>query len=91
MTHAAGESSPGRLPPGTNAVVLAASEDQLAELHEELARAGVPHVTVVESDPPYVGRLMAIGVEPRPRGEVRRHLSSYPLLRERKEVVQEVD
>jgi hypothetical protein len=83
VTHAAGESSPGNLPTGTNAVVLGVEPNELFILLEQLRRDEVPHAAIIESDPPYDGQLMAIGIEPRPRAELRRYVSSFPLLRER--------
>lgn len=85
MCHAAGESCAplGRdLPAGTRAVVLAAPDERtLSLLADRLARAGVRHALVVESDAPLAGQLVAIGLRPAPREEVRRHVSSLPLLR----------
>lgn len=81
VVHAAGESSPGNLDPGTNAVVLAATPGQLADLERRLARAGVPHVAIREPDEPWCGALCAIGLEPvQDRAAVRPLLSSLPLL-----------
>ena len=42
--------------------------------------AGVAHRAIRESDPPYDGELLAIGLEPAPREEVRAFVSSLPLL-----------
>lgn len=80
VTHAAGESSPGNLPPGTNAVVLGVAPNELFMLLERLRDARIKHAAIIESAPPYDGQLMAIGIEPRPRNELRRFVSSYPLL-----------
>jgi len=81
ITHAAGESVEEPVPSGTSAVVLAvADEEGLRRLSEALG--AIPHKVVRESDPPYTGQLMAIGVEPvADRKHVRRWLSSIPLLR----------
>jgi len=81
VTHAAGESSPGHLSPGTYAVVLQAGSEALSELEERLVDAGVPHRAIRESDPPYEGDLLAIGLAPAPRDKVRKYVSSLPLLR----------
>ena len=81
VTHAAGESSPGKLPAGTYAVVLSATPEQLKSLSERLTDAGVRHRTIIEHDGDLAGQVTAIGVEPRPRSELRRWFSSYPLLR----------
>jgi peptidyl-tRNA hydrolase len=82
VTHAAGESSPGGLKPGTNAVVLAVrSEAELAALDRRLAQEGVEHVTICEPDPPWNGALTALGLPPTAdRGRLRPFLSSLPLL-----------
>ncbi|MHC4507740.1 MAG: peptidyl-tRNA hydrolase [Planctomycetota bacterium] len=81
VTHAAGESSTGNLNPGTYAVVLQADAQALLELEQLLRDQCVPHRAIRESDPPYEGALMAIGLEPCRRKEVERHVSSLPLLR----------
>lgn len=81
VTHAAGESSPGDLSPGTYAVVLQADSALLVELEQQLTRDGVAHRAIRESDPPYAGQLMAIGLRPAPRKEVQGHVSSLPLLK----------
>lgn len=82
MVHAAGESSPGNLKPGTYAVALAASsERELADLADRLEAAGEPVHRVVESHGRYAGQLMAIGLEPGPKSERGRLLSHLPLLR----------
>lgn len=56
-------------------------EAALAALSRRLVLAGVAHVRIVENDPPFANQLTAIGLVPAPRGEVKRHLSSLPLLR----------
>ncbi len=82
LVHAAGESSPGNLPHDTHAIVLSVpSEPALAALAERLTKAGVAHVVINEPDAPWNGALMAIGVVPGRRSELRRHLSSLPLLK----------
>lgn len=82
LVHAAGESS-DRLPSRTNAVVLEVpGEEELVALATGLASRGIGHVVIRESDPPYTGQAMAIGLEPvRDRTEVRRVLSHLPLLK----------
>lgn len=82
LTHAAGESSPGKLPSGTRAIVLAVdSERALALLEERLRQAGLDHVAIREPDPPWSGALMAIGLMPvRTTAQVRRVLARLPLL-----------
>lgn len=65
VVHAAGESSPGRLPAGTRAVVLAARDEaHLAALALALRRLAIPHHPIREPDPPHLGALMAIGIVP---------------------------
>lgn len=81
VCHAAGESSTGDLGRGTFAVVLQADKAALISLEQYLQGVGIKHKAIRESDEPYTGDIMAIGLAPAPREEVRRHLSSYPLLR----------
>lgn len=81
LVHAAGESSPGGLPSGTYAVALHATHAQLAHLAMRLRASGVPHACVHEPDAPWCGALMAIGLVPAPREEVRRLVSSLPLVK----------
>lgn len=65
MVHAAGESSPGNLSEGTNAVVLeVVGERELLELADKLSVAGVGHRLIREPDPPWLGQATAIGLEP---------------------------
>lgn len=87
VAHAAGESSPGNLDPGTYAVVLdARSEQELAAVERRLQLAGIAHVAVREPDAPYLGALTAIGLVPvQDRATARRALSSLPLLGKRTE------
>ena len=75
------ESSPGDLSAGTYAVVLQADADGLLELEQRLQDGCVPHRAIRENDPPYAGQLLAIGLTPGPKKEVRKHVSSLPLLR----------
>lgn len=44
-------------------------------------REGVRHKCVVESDEPYAGQMMAIGIVPQERTKVRKLLSNLPLVR----------
>lgn len=57
------------------------SEQDLDQLAQKLEAASQPVVRVVESDGPYAGQLMALGIEPGPKSQRRRFLSSLPLLR----------
>lgn len=82
IVHAAGESVPHRMSDGTHAVVLTVpDEPSLVAARERLVLACVPHKPIFETDPPYSGQLMAIGVEPGRKEDLRRHLSSLPLLK----------
>jgi peptidyl-tRNA hydrolase len=80
--HAAGESSPGDLDPGTYAVVLDAKDERaLAALERKFQKAGIPHVAIREPDKPWNNALTAIGLVPtRNRDAIRRLTSSMPLL-----------
>lgn len=80
--HAAGESSPGNLAEGTYAVVLITpNETELCTVADRLEKAGIKLVRIHEPDAPYAGALMALGLVPRRKGELRKHLSSLPLLK----------
>lgn len=87
IVHAAGESSPGNIDFGTNAVVLSVlTEAALAVIERQLQRAGIQHVAIREPDAPYNGALTAIGLVPiRDRSKVKPLLNKLPLLgKERK-------
>jgi hypothetical protein len=77
--HAAGESTPDRVPPNTVAVALAARDQaHLLELRAALVAAGITHVLIAECD----GEPMAIGCEPtRDRLKMRKVLSRIPLIK----------
>jgi peptidyl-tRNA hydrolase len=77
--HAAGESSPGNLPAGTYAIVLACAA--LEALSAKLKEAGVSHHLIVENDGLFAGEATALGVVPGRRSILKKHFSSYPLLR----------
>lgn len=82
LVHAAGESSPGGLPSGTHAVVLTVpGEQELREVSAKLKAAEIVHVRIEEPDAPWHGALMALGLVPARKEDVRRHLSSLPLLK----------
>jgi hypothetical protein len=82
LVHAAGESSPGNLSPGTYAIALAAkSEIQLLTLEKRLISQGIPHAAIREVDLPWDGQLMAIGIAPCDRSIVRKEVSQLPLIR----------
>lgn len=82
LVHAAGESSPTRVPIGTNAVVLSVpNEVALMALAWRLTAAGVPHTVIYEPDAPWLGQATAIGLDPiADRSALRPLLSSLPLL-----------
>jgi hypothetical protein len=80
--HAAGESSPGGLLAGTYAVVLAVPDElTLAREADRLEKAGVELVRIHEPDAPYDGALMALGVLPGRKEDLRRHFACLPLLK----------
>jgi len=82
LVHAAGESSPGNLPEGTHAFVLSVPDEAaLRAVSGRLKLAGVAFTRVYEPDAPWNGALMALGLVPRRKEELRRHLSSLPLLK----------
>ena len=83
LVHAAGESSPGNLPPSAYAIVLAVpDESALTRLAVRLGATGVRFKAIREPDVPWNNALMAIGVLPALRSELRRHFANLPLLRE---------
>lgn len=82
LLHAAGESSPGNLPPNTHAVVLMVEdEQQLLALESTLLAAGVRMFPIREPDAPWCGALMAIGFPPQLRAGLRDHLRHLPLMK----------
>jgi peptidyl-tRNA hydrolase len=81
VCHAAGESSPGNLPAGTYAVVLAADKQRLELLEHKLQLAGLPHRSIRENDPPYSGELLAIGICPALKKEVKHYVSDLALVK----------
>lgn len=82
VIHAAGESSPGNLPGDVHAVALAAKDEaELLALEGRLTSAGIHHHAIRETDAPYSGALMSLGIPPCDRSTVKRVLSAFPLLR----------
>lgn len=82
IVHAAGESSPGNLPEGTHAIVLAVpGELELESVATRLKAAGIQFVRIEEPDAPFHGALMALGLRPARKEVLRRALSSLPLLK----------
>ena len=80
--HAAGESSPGNLPAGTNVVLLGVPDEAaLEQLAKKLRAGGLTITRIEEPDPPWNGQLMALGIAPGRREVLQRHLSSLPLLK----------
>ena len=61
--------------------LVAKDEAQLRQLAETLTRSGLPHHTIIESDPPYTDQAMAIGIPPMERKHLKRYLSEFPLLK----------
>lgn len=82
LIHAAGQSSPGNLGDGTYAVALTVPDEAaLRKLGGILQAAGLPHHTAIESDAPYTGQAMAIGIFPCDRKILKPYLSQLPLLK----------
>ncbi len=82
IIHAAGESSPGNLAAGTFAIALGVpGQAALVVEAERLERRGVKLVRIYEPDAPHDGALMALGLVPARKEELRRHVSSLPKLR----------
>lgn len=61
--------------------MLQADSGGLRELEDRLVEAGVAHRAIRETDPPFSGDLLAIGLAPALRTDVRKYVSSLPLLR----------
>jgi hypothetical protein len=82
-THAAGESAhrAPSLPADTHAVVLKAEDEQaLLRLEAELRLRGTVHVGIREPDAPWLGALMAIGLQPCARDKaLKRIMRDFPL------------
>lgn len=71
------------LPPHTFAVVLAAKDEMtLAEAELLLKEKGIEHVAIREPDEPWNGQLMAIGIVPAPKSDLKKILQKYPLLKQ---------
>lgn len=81
--HAVAESTPSQLPPESIAVALQATDElHLRAVSRDLSAREVPHHVVVETDGPYAGQAMAIGIRPtRDRRAVRKAVSGLPLVR----------
>ena len=88
VTHAAGESGARYDDPerggfqGCRAVVLEARDEvDLIMAQKQLQRNSIEDVSVYESDPPYSGQLMAIGLVPVESTEVEGVTRSYSTLK----------
>jgi len=82
LVHAAGESSPGNLPKGTYAIVLAVpSIDKLLALEQRLIEDDIPHKAIRKPDSPYNNEIMSIGIKPTSRIFVKKYTSNLPLLK----------
>lgn len=81
LIHAAGESSPGNLPEGTIAVALTADIQKLHQLEDRLIKDNVPHKAIREPDAPWCGALLAIGVFPDSKNNLKKYFSQLPLVK----------
>lgn len=80
IVHAAGESGP--VPRGSHAVCLTVPDEAtLRVVADRLSAAQIRFVSIVETDTPYTGQMMALGCMPAGKAELRRVLSALPLLR----------
>ena len=70
------------MPEGTYAVALSCrTEGELLALSERLKANEIPHKCVRESDAPYSGQLMALGLEPNYKSKFKKYLSNLPLIK----------
>src|SRR5690242_19751358 len=82
LIHAAGQSVTEPATEGTYAIALHVKDEvELYRLTAKLELAGIKHTLIRESDAPYAGQLMAIGIPPMDRKRLKPLLSSYPLAR----------
>jgi hypothetical protein len=82
LIHAAGHSSPGKLPEGTYAIALScANEEELRALSDRLEAAGLHPHRINEPDEPFNGQLMALGLPPSYKSTYRRYVSNLPLIK----------
>lgn len=82
--HAAGESGPGmeKFPKHCYFLALAARDEaHLKELSLMLTMKGIVHRPIYESDGPYCGQMMSLGIPPQKRDKVYRLLSQLPKLK----------
>ena len=80
LIHAAGESAFTPVKSGTYAVALTANAAELVQLCASLCAADVRHAAVCEPDQPHNGALLAVGIAPAPKSEVRRYVAQLPLV-----------
>lgn len=81
LIHAAGYSALQEMPEGTYAIALhVPDEAELRRLAAKLRQAEIPHHLIIESDEPYSGQAMAIGITPMHRRQLKPLLSSYALV-----------
>lgn len=70
------------MPGHTHAVALTCPDEaSLRALWATLKANGVRHRAILECDGDHAGQLMAIGVEPAPRKELKRFFSALPLVK----------
>lgn len=70
------------MPEHTHAVALTCPDEaSLRATWAKLEGAGVKLTPILECDGDHAGQLMAIGCAPVPKNEIRRLLSSLPLLK----------
>jgi len=82
VMHAAGESSPGGLPSDTHGALLAVPDEAaLAAQAVRLRARGVQIVEIHEDRAPYGGQLMALGVVPGRKEDLKRHFGGLPTLK----------
>jgi hypothetical protein len=60
---------------------VARDEVHLSLIAKKLRLAGVEFTMIREPDAPYFGQLMALGLHPRRKEEIRRHVSELPKLK----------
>ena len=82
LIHAAGRSSPGGLAEGTYAIALTTeNETELCKLAAVLKLSGIRSELIVESDTPFEGQAMALGIAPTDRKLLKPYLARFPLLK----------
>jgi hypothetical protein len=70
------------VPLHTHAVVLSVPDEAaLLQLEQKLISQKILHAAIRERDPPWDGALMAIGLPPQLKQNLRRILQNLPLLR----------